>query len=157
MLCERCKQNPATVHYTQIINGQAAEYHLCESCAREEKLSSDLQEFNLFNLFTPPRDIRESGRICPECSTTLHEFRERGLLGCAKCYDTFSSAIGPMLKQFHGSASHLKENEPMKEETLDERIRKLQKELESAIASEEYEKAATLRDEIKHLKGGDGK
>lgn len=157
MLCERCKQNPATVHYTQIINGQAAEYHLCESCAREEKLSSDLQEFDLFNLFAPRRDARDSDLICPECHTTLHEFRETGLLGCAKCYDTFSSAIAPMLKQFHGCTAHLKENEPIKEETLEERIKKLQRELESAIASEEYEKAAKVRDEIKHLKGGDEK
>ncbi len=157
MLCERCKQNPATIHFTQSINGQTAEYHLCEACAREEKFSSDLQDFNLLNWFAPRRDTKDVRLICPECNTTLHDFQESGLLGCAKCYDIFSSAIRPMLKQFHGCTAHCEKSEPMKANTPAERLKKLQKELENAIAAEEYEKAAALRDEMKQLKGGDEK
>src|SRR5690606_11765977 len=33
MLCEQCKQAPATVHITQIVNDTKREMHLCEDCA----------------------------------------------------------------------------------------------------------------------------
>lgn len=152
MLCERCKQNPATVHYTQIINGKITEYHLCDACAREEKLSSQMQEFDIFNLFSPRREGRDPGLICPVCKTTLAEFREHGIAGCDKCYDVFSPVILPMLKQVHGSTAHLKPSDK-KEETPEEKIARLQKEIKNAVAAEDYEKAAALRDEIKGLKG----
>lgn len=36
MLCENCGKRPATVHYTQIINGLKTEMHLCEVCAKQK-------------------------------------------------------------------------------------------------------------------------
>src|SRR5262245_46798061 len=42
MLCEKCKERPATVHITEIMRrsadeaaGQEVSHHLCEACSRE--------------------------------------------------------------------------------------------------------------------------
>ncbi len=35
MLCQKCKQRQAVVHFTQVINGDKAEMYLCEHCANE--------------------------------------------------------------------------------------------------------------------------
>ena len=40
MLCEVCRQKPATVQYTKIINGKKTVTHLCDECAREQGLLS---------------------------------------------------------------------------------------------------------------------
>ena len=45
MLCENCKENEATVKYTQIINGDKKEMHLCEECSH--KLGIDNISFNM--------------------------------------------------------------------------------------------------------------
>ncbi|MDP4133278.1 MAG: UvrB/UvrC motif-containing protein [Bacillota bacterium] len=152
MLCERCKQNPATMHYTQVINGQVTEYHLCEACAREENISFDMPEFDLINLFAPKREVKSAGLICPFCKTTLNEFRETGIAGCHKCYEVFEPVILPMLEGFHGCSKHKDVKKEAKPLTAEDKIEKLQKELGEAVKAEEYEKAASIRDEIKALK-----
>jgi hypothetical protein len=35
MMCDRCRNNEASVHLTEIIRGMHSEAHLCEKCARE--------------------------------------------------------------------------------------------------------------------------
>ena len=152
MLCERCKHNQATMHYTQIINGQMTEAHLCEKCAREEKLSKDCSEFDIFNMFAPRKERTESSLICPNCKTTITEFRQTGIAGCSKCYEVFASVINPMLSRTQGTTSHIKKEEIKKEESVEEKISRLKSSLDKAIKAEEYEKAAKIREEIKELK-----
>ncbi len=155
MLCERCKHNQATMHYTEVINGHVTEYHLCEKCAREEKLSAEFSDFDIFNMFSQKREKNETGLICENCKTTLPEFKKTGIAGCSKCYETFSSLIDSMLLRTQGTNAHIKEQPPVKEESKDEKIIKLQASLKEAISAEEYEKAAKIRDEIKALKEED--
>ncbi len=38
-LCDICQTNPATIHLTQIENGEVATRHYCEACAEEEGLN----------------------------------------------------------------------------------------------------------------------
>ncbi len=152
MLCEKCKHNQATMHYTQVINGQVTEMHLCEKCAGEEKLSKNFSEFDIFNMFAPRKERSESSLICPNCKTTVNEFRQTGIAGCSKCYEVFSSVITPMLLRTQGTTSHIKKEEVKKEESREEKIARLKLQLEKAIKAEEYEKAAKIRDEIKELK-----
>jgi protein arginine kinase activator len=35
MLCDKCKKRDAKIYYTEIINGEMKEQHLCEECAAE--------------------------------------------------------------------------------------------------------------------------
>lgn len=152
MLCERCKHNQATMHYTQVINGHVTEYHLCEKCAREEKLSAEFSDFDIFNMFSQKKEKNETGLICENCKTTLPEFKKTGIAGCSKCYETFSSVIDSMLLRTQGTKTHIKAEPEKKEETREEKLTRLNASLKKAIEAEEYEKAAKIRDEIKALK-----
>ena len=151
MLCEKCKHNQATMHYTQVINGQVTEAHLCEKCASEEKLSKNFSEFDIFNMFAPRKERSEGSLICPNCKTTLSEFRQSGIAGCSKCYEVFSSVITPMLLRTQGTTAHTKKEEIKTTESKEEKIKRLKMSLEKAVKAEEYEKAAKIRDEIKEL------
>ena len=35
MLCEICGENEATFHYSEVVNGNKTEHHLCSECAKE--------------------------------------------------------------------------------------------------------------------------
>ena len=37
MICERCHKKEATVHITEVLNGNRTEKHLCQDCAAQEK------------------------------------------------------------------------------------------------------------------------
>ena len=39
MLCEKCGKNPATFHYTEVVNGVKSEHHLCAECAANTDVS----------------------------------------------------------------------------------------------------------------------
>ncbi len=39
MQCQNCKQHSATIHLTEISNGQRTETHLCEQCAQKQGLA----------------------------------------------------------------------------------------------------------------------
>ena len=34
--CQVCGKNPATVHFTEIVNSKMSELHICEQCAQEK-------------------------------------------------------------------------------------------------------------------------
>jgi protein arginine kinase activator len=116
----------------------------------------------------------QSGRaqVCPSCQTTFNEFRQHGLLGCSNCYRIFESQLGPLLERAHdGGIKHagkfpkrllgpsgvvpLPPAQPARQAVnLDDRaarLRRIRKQLESAVAAEKYEEAAKLRDELKKI------
>ena len=73
--------------------------------------------------------------------------------GCAHCYKVFASELAPMLRGMHKGVTHFGK---VPEGSIDthfriQRIEELQGKLEDAIASESYEVAAELRDEIRKL------
>lgn len=149
MLCERCKANPATVHLTNISGGAVREYHLCESCAKNEEFAAGINAFDIFSLFGEKK-ADEKETACPVCGTTLSEFEKNAVAGCPKCYDVFLPVIEPMVLKIHGSSEHIKKSGKPD-------IDSLRQKLKDAVEKEEYEKAACLRDEIKKLAGGDDK
>lgn len=161
MLCQNCKEKQATVHFMKVINGKRTEMHLCEKCAPVAN-----QEFPPIESFDiTVSDILSSffgGRIaapqskCSMCGTTFNEFSQTGKLGCPECYDAFSDQLANPLKRIQGSASHVGKIPKRAGDGVDE-ITKLKRELEASIASEDFENAAYLRDQIKKLEGGEGK
>ncbi|MCD5390756.1 UvrB/UvrC motif-containing protein [candidate division NPL-UPA2 bacterium] len=160
MLCEICGKSQATVHYTEIINNESSETHLCEDCARKKgamlkphfplaDLLSGLIDFNL------PLTLEDKGRgKCPQCGLTYSDFKKIGRLGCGQCYDTFKESLAPLLKRVHGSNEHVGKSsalagKAMQEATL--QLRELQERLQKAIQREEFEEAARLRDRIREI------
>ena len=129
MLCERCKKNMATVHYSQTINGEHREYNLCPACAQEEGLSG----MSLFNLF--PLSVKTTEKLhCPTCGSSLDFYERNGRFACPDCYTSFGDSVDAMLKKIHGSSRH-----------------------KEAVENEKYEEAAKLRDKIKAIEGGEKK
>lgn len=170
MLCEKCKKNNATIFYEENINGKKRSFSLCAECADEMKKSGELPEgddifsSSLFgtsihdslfgSLFAAPSKMQISAKkTCPGCGYTFEDFRRIGKAGCAECYRTFSTELEPTLRSVHSNAKHTGRapaKERAKHKTEDE-LKSLKDELKAAIADEEFEKAAALRDRIRDI------
>ncbi len=166
MLCEKCQQRPATVYYTEVINGQQKKMHLCEVCAGQmqaEGFSLFLPQMNLHNFLASfwsqapqvqPFAPQTTGEAkCPACGTSESFFAQKGLFGCSDCYRYFGERLEPLLRRIHGSSSHTGKVPARTggRARLVKQIDQLRAQLREAVAREEYEKAAELRDRIKKL------
>ena len=147
MLCERCKKNMATVHYSQTINGEHREYNLCPACAQEEGLSG----MSLFNLF--PLSVKTTEKLhCPTCGSSLDFYERNGRFACPDCYTSFGDSVDAILKKIHGSSRHKGDMKSVPSE-----LDTLKSKLKEAVENEKYEEAAKLRDKIKAIEGGEKK
>ncbi|MBP7668977.1 MAG: UvrB/UvrC motif-containing protein [Candidatus Eisenbacteria bacterium] len=162
MKCQTCNQAEAVVHIKEMRNDKVTELHLCERCAREKGFQSMLGQgkaslasqfiWMAENLY-PNANAQMGGVQCPECGLPYSEFLQGGRLGCPECYASFAAQLKPILRRVHGAMRHVGKA-PGKDGRLFERrqrVQKLHEDLERAIEREEYERAATLRDEIRGL------
>jgi protein arginine kinase activator len=74
MKCHHC-DNQATVHLTQIINGQMHKMDLCESCAQEKGVTNP-DNLSIGSLLDdqPKFDSSTASLTCESCGTTHQEF-----------------------------------------------------------------------------------
>lgn len=151
MLCEKCGKRPATVKYTQIINGRKSSLNICSACAAQESI------FDNFGSLLSFREREERGSAqCPCCKMTLSEFLRSGRMGCGECYRVFRNHADAMLKKIHGTSKHIAEEiKPQKEEVKKSKseIELLREKMANAIAEENFEEAASLRDIIREKEG----
>lgn len=154
MQCQMC-DNPATVHLTEIINGDKIERHLCEQCAQQEGIAIKSQvPINelLNNIMAAQQESQEfSDFECPQCNISWTEFRKRGLLGCPNDYIAFSKALTPLIERAHnGATSHVGRSPAQLKGHAGQQAKmlRLRQELQRAVESEDYESAARIRDEI---------
>ncbi|NLW84295.1 MAG: hypothetical protein GXY41_07840 [Phycisphaerae bacterium] len=164
MLCQACKERTATIHLTEITNGQRAETHLCQECAHQQglavKAQIPLNELLSTLLSVQPQAQKVPGpseldvmdKVCPECGMTLKRFAKESLLGCPHDYTAFEEQLSPLIERSHNGKSWHCGKVPThtsNEEKQDILLRQLRRELEQAIKNEDYEAAARLRDQIK--------
>jgi protein arginine kinase activator len=100
----------------------------------------------------------ELSLACPRCGMAREEFRKTGRLGCPECYKTFMAELTMAIKAMHHSGQHLGKI-PAREGVqtrMKSKIARLQKDLEAAIAREDFEQAAKLRDQIKKCRDEGG-
>lgn len=160
MLCMLCKQNPAKVHLTQIVGEKVQKVDLCEECAKQKGVNEQ-PGFSLADLLLGLGASQEMAQVsggqeikCPGCGFTHADFKKAGRLGCAQCYTTFADGLESLLKTMHKSTKHLgKVPAALRQgRDLTERLKHLQKKLDKAVIAEDFEQAASLRDEIKAAK-----
>ena len=161
MLCEICKKNEATVHITKILNGEKQEFNICEECAKNKQGLDVTTPFSVQNVLNGIMDYisQTAGKQnqvelkCENCGTTFSEFKKTGLLGCSECYKNFSSMLMPVIKRMQGNSQHIGKIPKKYGKDIAEKrkILKLKEELQNAINSEEYEKAAEIRDAIRKI------
>jgi protein arginine kinase activator len=151
MTCQRCPAE-ASVHLTEKVNGKVREVHLCGSCARkaglpmgpppEMGLDAVLEKLVLKHVDALVGDLARLR--CPDCGLTFLEFRIEGRLGCPRDYETFAAGLTPLLRGTHSASRHVGK-QPRRRRTSLSRLR-LRALLREAIACENYEEAARLRD-----------
>ena len=170
MICENCNDKPATVHLVEIINQKKKEIHLCEECAANKgmNIATPFQFSGLISGMTQDDpemvEMDEPTRKCPRCGITYHDFQASGKFGCSEDYNTFRETIIPLVGKIQGDTYHKgkqptnmpEEDESRKQDNAIMEIEKLQGELQKAIAIENYEKAAEIRDRIQALKKNAG-
>jgi protein arginine kinase activator len=157
MQCDVCQQKTATVFLTQIVEGKMQKVNLCEACSKEKGVN-DPQSFALADLLLglgAAQQIADtpSASKCPVCGFTQADFKKTGRLGCSECYEVFGEALDGMLKNMHKGTEHIGKSPSRiaKSRERQERMKELQSNLAEAVAAEEYERAADLRDQIRRM------
>jgi protein arginine kinase activator len=161
LVCDNCGSTEAVVHLTQIVNNQMSTHRLCEKCAAEKGLEATPEPVNFpltDFLAQMGSDSMSSGpassEACPFCGLTFADFRETGRLGCPQCYETYSAHLQKLLRRVHGGTQHVGKVYLPPDPTSSDRERRLdalKRRLQRAVDSEDFERAAELRDEIRSL------
>lgn len=155
--CDKCGK-PATIYLTEIINGEKIEKHLCEECAADEgftikagmPISQLLEDF----ILQTAGDSDEAEPTCEVCGMTFSQFRQNGLLGCPNDYDAFEKPLLVLLERAHDGATQHIGKVPHRaggDQKKQNSILRLRAQLKGAIAAEDYERAAMLRDQIREF------
>lgn len=157
MLCDVCKCNDATVFLTQILEGKMQKVNLCDACSKEKGVQ-DPTGFALADLLLgigAAEEIEKGASTlkCPVCGYTQADFKKTGRLGCSSCYLTFGEGLASLLKAMHKGTEHVGKipERAQRAVKLSDRMRTLNENLQKAVAEENYETAASLRDQIRQL------
>jgi len=160
MQCDNCGSSKAVVHLTQIVNNEMSTFHLCERCAAEKGLdtppempSVPLTDF-LAQMGEKEPAETEPDTQCSFCGMTFAQFRETGRLGCPHCYSTLEDHLRGLLRRIHGGTQHMGKvylpPDPTASE-MEKRLEGLRRKLQRAVDTEDFERAAEIRDEIRSL------
>lgn len=145
MRCEHCGRNEATFHYQRTVNGQTEEAHLCPACAAElgydagfgggfESMFDDTfgSVFSLLpSMFGNFSGLFDGPQLTPAARRTLQ--------------------LVPAPDEPHYETESLLDDAEGAALRQEREHNALEVQLQRAIASENYEEAARLRDELKKL------
>jgi len=167
MVCQDCRKREAQVHLTQIVNNEKLSLSLCKECAAARGFHSPLDNvpFPLAEILSGlAHSAPDAGSVepkddlaCQACGLTFTEFTRQGRFSCGECYSAFRSRLEPIMRKIHGASLHRGRNPeysklddkaalPIKEEE------RLEAELTKAIAAEDFERAAELRDKLRTVR-----
>ncbi len=161
MLCEECGKNQATVSITVTTGGNTSTRRLCPECMKKMELNlvkGDIQSFlsSVLSVLGNEKKTEEQPTVvCSSCGLSYQEFEHTGRLGCAQCYRDFADQLKPSLQKIHGRTQHAgrrpKAYVPDPQDELNQRVNELRKLMDEAVAAENFEEAARLRDELRSL------
>jgi len=161
MNCDFCGFREAVIHIHQIMGNKKKKLHLCEQCASEKGISNihDKMEVDIANLFANLFETGKSARslektVCKACGTTYDQFNKSNVFGCNDCYSEFAKLLRFKMKKMAGSKPYTGKvpSKLQSYKVLFIDIAKLKNRLEEAIKNEDYEKAASIRDEINSIR-----
>jgi protein arginine kinase activator len=169
MKCQRCPK-PATFHITDIERGKPKEFHFCDEHARQHlspssepgdkaEISSLAEKLSHGSLEATREGTSVDKQVCPVCQMSFQEFRNTGRLGCPYDYEVFRDELMPLLENIHEETRHTGKfprrapRDPVRQTELIQ----LRNEQKRAIAAEDYEMAARIRDKIKAIENDLGR
>ena len=149
--CDLC-ENPAVYHDVRIVNNVPNTVHLCKEHAIEAGL--DIAQSNYSVVLKIQDKSPSQVKSCPDCGMTISDYKKEALLGCPKCYEAFSNELEGVIKRVQNNKIEHLGRCPSQLSDSTERellIRNLLRELNDAVQSEAYERAAVIRDQLKSL------
>src|SRR5699024_7511069 len=178
LICERCKERPATVVVTKNYMGEPFERHLCEHCAfhaeEQEQVNEELLSIQQFlshlssdgkSFLTKQQQqpTAKTALTCPSCALSFEEFLNIGKFGCPTCYETFRMRLPQVLGKLHsGQSTHIGKVPSSFNQlfALKRQIEEARMKMQQAVTEERFEDAAHYRDDAKRLQqllddGGD--
>ena len=164
MKCDLCDK-PAVVHEVTVRNGMKKEVHLCESHAKDAGIALPTTPINqlLTQFVISPsggggggatKQAKAANKACPVCGLTFNQFRQTGKVGCPDCYRVFEELLSPLIERAQNGGTHHCGKTPRRCPASIDRhalMQRLMKELDHAVASEQYERAARIRDRIHNI------
>lgn len=165
MLCEECKVNEASYTISVQMDEEVTIRHLCGECM--EKMNASMVSGNIKSLLSSilsaitgndKPDAPKEDVICPRCGTSLSRFTKTGRLGCPGCYEAFREQLQPMLQQIHGHVQHAGRRPLCSPTAQRSRTRQdsLTRQMAQAVAIEDFETAAQIRDQLRALAAQEG-
>ena len=174
MICERCQKKKVSVIHRDTHEGRLSVRHLCADCTEVLESTGELQEISaVLPSYMAPLSEESGGRFpfffvrtntesgskgrnqpkCSLCGMTLSDLLVGGRAGCPRCYEVFADTLSGAISAMHGPLSHVG-HVPAAVRVRKERsvqLAALRECLKEAIISEQFERAASLRDEIRAL------
>lgn len=166
--CQVCHQREAVVRLTEIVGNDVATVHLCSKCAAERGIETEVEVAQTpLGAFlaamgkggAPVAIAEAAGDTCSGCGATLQDFRASGRIGCATCWTTFERPLRDLLRRLHGATRHTgkfyhaPDGPAMSVDEHAHQRDELREALRTAVAAEEFERAAELRDQLRVLEG----
>jgi protein arginine kinase activator len=168
MKCQQCDKQ-AVFHITELETGEVRELHLCEDHARtylnQAESGGGPDDEPAGGGLTGPLTVGQTAdelavldkKACDMCGITFFEFRNQGRLGCPHDYEQFEKELEPLIANVHGATQHTgrrpdRGGGPLPESTSElTSVIGLRREMQEAIAAEDYERARQIRDAIRGI------
>ncbi|MBR6568831.1 MAG: UvrB/UvrC motif-containing protein [Clostridia bacterium] len=162
MLCEECGKNQATVSITVTTGNGTKTRRLCPECMKKMEFNlvkGDIQSFLSSVLSVLGNNSKKKSEspaiVCSSCGLSFAEYEHTGRLGCAQCYRDFAQQLKPSLQKIHGRTQHAgrkpKAYIPDPHDELERQMNELRRQMDEAVAAENFEEAARLRDELRAM------
>jgi len=145
MKCQKCGINEVSFHHSSNVNGCVTETHLCSKCAAESGYNIE-QMFDFGGIFDEMLSMRSLSGFMPVVvpmlsSNAMFPLPTHPLQGMAQQRTPHECGCG----SGNAYSANVEVDEEMKLR------RELNAQMRTAVANEEFEKAAELRDKIKAL------
>ena len=172
-LCEKCHARPAVIHIRAAgLNGEVRAYNLCPPCALAMLAGSDggdemtralqaavkasgldLGQLLEGDLLAIAQQVASEAqdKTCPECGHKLSTVREKHVIGCPNCVETFRETIREILgdaleeQKRHRNDSTLMLSQTPEQLRLTLEAQDINRRMEEAVKAERYEHAAALK------------
>lgn len=148
MICEICNTNKASMHIEYLPPQKSNGVYLCRDCAEQK---------NLFVLSpqktSEEKEFAHEHYVCKNCGLRLADFMKTNTIGCSDCFFYFKTKITDKLNARIGHTDYEGEfpHPPISGPDEIPSIYELKQALEDAVAKEEFEFAAQLRDTLNRL------
>jgi protein arginine kinase activator len=163
VICQRCGKRPATTHLTELSPaGGRAELHLCTTCIQLMELRLEAGPPPIAAIIAgaaeedAPSADGDPAADCPCCGLTFGEFEQGKRFGCTQDYSAWEDRLLPLLAGYHGADRHVGRRPAAGAADADawqQQRARLDGDLRAAIAKEDYEAAARLRDALRRCQG----